>query len=198
YGYGGYLAWRLYPGEKTFIDTRGLNIKVRDEYGWIMGGEEIAVSGEGGDITRRQLWELLLNHYKINYILLPVLSPFYEIHALIFKLVESDRWVPVYTDNKNVIFVKNGIQNKRIIEEHRLSAEAVYNTVIYQSARNALRNKTNPLSLISLGDIFYKMRRLEEARRSYAYALKRMPESPLIKEKIRQIEADIQRGERSK
>ena len=197
YGYGGYLTWRLFPGQKTFIDTRGVNINVRDEYGWIMSGKEIEVSGEDGNTKRRKLWGLLLNHYKINYILLPVLSPFYEIHTLIFKLVESEHWAPVYSDNKDVIFVKNDVRNKRIIEEHRLSAEAVYNTIIYQSARNAMRNKTNPLSLVSLGDMFYKMKRLEEARKSYAYALARMPESKFIQEKIKRLDAGMQQGERS-
>jgi hypothetical protein len=198
FAYGGYFAWRFYPGQKTFIDTRGLNINVRQEYGWIRSAEEIDMSDDNDVITRRQLWELLLNHYKINFVLLTVVNPFYQMHPLILKLAESDQWVPVYSDNRDVIFVRDDIGNKQIIEKYRLSAEAVYNTIIYQSARNALRNKTNPISLVSLGDMFYKMKRLEEARKAYAYALSRIPESPVIKQKIKQVEADIQQGERSK
>lgn len=197
YAYGGYLTWRLYPGQKTFIDTRGLNINVRDEYGWIMNAEEIDTSEDNGVTTRRQLWELLLKHYKINFVLLTVVNPFYQIQPLILKLAENDHWVSVYCDNQNVIFVRNDIVNKQIIDRYRLPVEEVYNTIIYQSARNALRNKANPLSLISLGDIFYKIKRLEEARKAYAYALSRMPESLVIQQKIKQVEAEIQQGKRS-
>lgn len=198
FGYGGYLTWRLYPGQKTFIDTRGLNINVRQEYGWIISGKEIDIRGENDVTTRRQLWEMLLNHYKINYVVLTVLTPFYQIHPLILKLAENDQWAPVYSDNQNVIFVRDDIVNKQLIEKYRLTSEEIYDTVIYQSARNALKNKTNPLSLISLGDIFFEMKRLEEARKAYTYALSRMPESPVIKQKIREVEAEIQQGERSK
>ena len=40
YAYGGYIAWRLYPYYKTFIDTRALNISVRLEYEWISNAVE--------------------------------------------------------------------------------------------------------------------------------------------------------------
>lgn len=198
YGYGGYLTWRLYPGQKTFIDSRALNINIRKEYAWIINAEEVDSKGVDGVMTRRQLWEMLLKHYHINFILLKVSDPLYQIHPLIFKLADSDQWAPVYCDNESVIFLRNNELNKKTIEAHELPVEEIFNTIIYQSARNALRNKTSPISLISLGDIFYRMSRLEEARRSYAYALERMPENPVIQEKIRQVRSEIEQGNKSR
>jgi hypothetical protein len=99
YGYGGYLDWRLYPAHKTFIDSRALNINIRKEYAWILNAEEVDSKGEDGVMTRRQLWEMLLKHYKINFVILKVTDPFYQIHRLIFKLAESDQWA-CYSDNE--------------------------------------------------------------------------------------------------
>lgn len=191
YGYGGYLAWRLYPRQKTFIDTRGLDINIRTEYGWIMQAEEVEVRGNDGSVMQRQLWKMLLNHYRINYIFLTVVNPFYQIHPVIFHLAESDLWTLVYSDNQSVIFVRNEDRNKKIIAEYSLSVEELFNTIIYQSAKNILRNKTNPRSLISLGDTFHKMNRLEDAMKAYTYALERIPDSPLIMEKLNQIKTEI-------
>ncbi len=66
-----------------------------------------------------------------------------------------------------------------------------YNTIIYQGANRALDNKTNPRSLISLGDVFYRMQRLEDALKAYRYALSRMPDDQSIQKKIAQLELEI-------
>ncbi len=198
YSYGGYLAWRLYPGHKTFIDSRTLNINVRKEYEWIVGAQEMDSRTEDGAPTKKQLWELLLRHYNINIIILKVTDPFYQIHPLIFKLIEGQGWRPVYSDHESVIFLRNNESNERAIEQYGLPAEEVFNTIISQSASGALRNETNPISLISLGDVFYKMNRLEEARKSYSYALERMPGNISIQQKIIQTDAEMEKRREDK
>lgn len=193
YGYGGYLAWRLYPQHKTFIDSRGLNIGVMTEFSWItqtVGYTDFS-GGIDASIATTPLWERLINHYDINFMLLAPFDIYAQLQPLIFQLIESDKWVPVYCDFISIIFVRNVDQNGSIIKKSRLSKEVIYNRIAVRGIDYALFNKVNPRSLISIGDTFYKMGRLEDALTAYQYALKRMPNNPMIQEKINQVEAEI-------
>jgi len=195
FAYGGYLTWRLYPGEKTFIDTRALNFTVMTEFGWIARAVDSIYRAEPSP-TKGPLWERLLNHYNINFVFL---NP-HDVHGtllrIIFKLSDSDKWVPVYCDPISIIFVRNTEQNRHVIEKFRLSKEVIYNTLIYQSAKLALLKTVNPRPLMSLGETFYEMGRLNDAIKAYQYALKRMPGSPVIKKRLAQIESDMKMKEK--
>ena len=193
YGYGGYLTWRLYPKYKTFIDSRGLNIAVMTEFQWITGtvGYENFSGEVDSSITKIPLWERLADHYDINFMLLSIFDIFTQIPPVIFQLVESDKWVPIYCDYISVIFVRNTELNSDIIKKHTIPKEVVYNTIIFRGATHALFNKVNPRSLIAIGDIFFKMGRLKDALTAYQYALNRMPTNPAIQEKVTKIEAEI-------
>lgn len=190
YAYGGYITWRLYPWQKTFIDTRSLNMTVRIEYTWIMQATEYAEEVNPSK-SNTPLWERLLNHYKINFIFIPMLDQYAQIQPVIFKLVESDEWVPVYCDPISVIFVRNTEQNMPLIKRLKLSEENIYNAIIYQAAKKAISNEVNPRSLMSIGEVFYKMGRIEDALKAYKYAFNRMPGNPMILKRISQIESEI-------
>jgi hypothetical protein len=190
YGYGGYIAWRLYPWKKTFIDTRSLNLTVKTEYSLIESGVDF-IEGEEPSIIKKPLWERLLNHYRINFVFLSLLDIYGQILPVIFKLIESDNWVPIYCDPGGVIVIRNTEQNNDIIEQFKISKDVVYDAIIFATTTSALFDRTNPRSLISLGDIFYKMGRLKEALIAYKYAFRRMP-YPAIKEKINKVESEIE------
>jgi tetratricopeptide (TPR) repeat protein len=190
YAYGGYISWKLYPYHKTFIDTRSLNIITRIEYGWIIQATEYAKEVNPSK-SSTPLWERLLNHYKINFILIPLLDLYSNVNPIVLKLAESDKWIPVYCDPISIIFMRDAKQNTEVIKQYKLSKEVVYNVIVYQSVSRALNTEVNPRALMSLGEIFYKMGRLEDALKAYKYALKRMPDSPIIQEKIDQIESEI-------
>lgn len=189
YGYGGYISWRLYP-QKTFIDTRTLNMVVRTEYSWIMQATEFTKEVNPSK-SNTPLWERLLNHYKINFIFIPLLDPHAEIYPVIFKLIESDQWVLVYCNPTSAIFVRNNEQNMHVIKKFKLSEENIYNVIIYYAAQRALSNEVNPRALISIGEVFYKSGRLEDALTAYKYADNRMPKNKRIMNKIAQIESEI-------
>ncbi len=126
YGYGGYISWRLYPHKKTFIDTRALNISVRMEYGWIVNALEIAdINKSASGMSNDLLWKRLFSHYDINYVVLSVVNPVSQIYPLIFELTESSDWVPVYSDQMSVLFVKNILCNNDIIKNSRIPTEEV-------------------------------------------------------------------------
>ena len=54
-----------------------------------------------------------------------------------------------------------------------------------------LVTRINPRFLVSIGDTFYKMGRLNDALTAYKYANNRMPENMLVRDKIAQIETEI-------
>lgn len=173
---------------KRLFDTRSLNITVKTEYGWIVGArdftEEVAPS-----IRNTPLWERLLNHYKVNYIFETLVDMYGSVQPLVLRLTESDNWIPVYCDPISVIFVRNNAQNQRIIK-NLLSKDDVYNIIILKSSFHAMADKINPRYLTSIGEAFYKMGRINDAVKAYEYALKRMPESPVIKERLDQMKSE--------
>jgi len=189
-GSGGYIAWRLYPWKKTFIDTRSLNIVVRNEYNWIMLAAEDAREVNPSK-SNTPLWRRLLNHYQINFIFIPLLDIYSQVEPVVFELAESDKWVAVYSDSTSVIFIRNTEQNMDIIKQFKILKDKIYDAIIVMSAADAFFDRTNPRSLISLGDVFYRMGRLEDSLKAYRYAFNRMPEHPVLYEKIKKVESEI-------
>lgn len=189
YSYGGYLAWKLYPREKPFIDTRGLNLGVMTEYSALVMTYN-SFFGPEPSKTKGPLWERLLDHYNINTVFLGYGDIHGTVFPLIFRLTENEKWVPVYCDQMSVIFVRNSDQNDDIIEKFRVSPDYIYDAIIYKSAVLAMANKGNPRSLISLGETFYKMGRLKDSLTAYKYAMKRLP-SPQVQDEIKKIETQL-------
>ncbi len=180
---GGYLAWRLYPEVKTFIDTRALNYTVMREYAWMARATE---SAYGRSVTpgKTPLWKRLIDHYKINVIVFSPLDVYGNILPLIFKLLDDDNWVPVSSHVTAIVFVKNVPWNRPIIEKFRIPKDVIYNTIIMKASIAGQRYEKNPYYLGSLGDVFLKMGRNEDAIKAFEDALKRMPDNQEIKDKL--------------
>jgi hypothetical protein len=173
FGFGGYFVWRLYPWKKDFVDTRSLNSTEIREWAWISDATESA-RGRKLPPGKIPLWKRLLDHYKVNFILLDTLGVQGDLHQILFALLEDNAWVPVYSDLISVIFVRNTEGNQAIIHRFRLKKEAVYNAVIVRATQWAILDK-NPVYLVSLGDIFAERGMLKEAVTAYEYAMKRLP-----------------------
>jgi len=180
---GGYLDWRLYPEVKTFIDTRALNYTVIKEYTWIMKVTE-SVRNASLAAGKTPLWKRLLENYNINLIVFSPMDVYGNILPLIFKLLDDDDWVPVSAQVMAVVFVKNTPENSQIIEKFRMTRDQVYNMMILRTSLPAQRNRQNPYYLESLGDIFVKMGKREDAIKAYEYSLKRLPDSQRVQAKL--------------
>jgi hypothetical protein len=189
-GYGGYIAWRLYPWKKTFIDTRWLNYTLKSEFAWILVAK---TSLKGNKITegRLPLWERLLEHYHINFTLFALFDVYGHVMDIVLTMVESEKWAPVYSDLISIVFVKNTAENQDIIAKYKQTKENVYSAVIARACLISKHNQDNPKSLLSLGKTFYKMGRLKEAVTAYKYALERSPHKEPIQETIENIESEL-------
>ncbi len=191
-GSGGYLSWRLYPDNKTFIDTRAINAVPMQEYSFISAAYYSLKSREkpeGVPGNKSELWDRLLDHYDVNIIFLTPLEVYGNIPRLIFKLADSDKWVPVYNDVLSIVYVRNTDANRNIIEKFRRKNNEVFDTVILQASIRA-RNSNNPSYLMSLGKTFRKLGRLEDSLKAYKYAFED-DHDPAAKEEMQQIEAEI-------
>lgn len=183
---GGYLAWRLYPKIKTFIDTRALNYTVMREYSWI-GTTTESIYNRSLPPGKTPLWKRLLEHYKINLVVFSPLDIYGNTLPLIVKLLDDDDWVPVSARVMAIVFVKNVPENKHIIEKFRKTDDEVYNTMILRASFTAQVHKVNPHYMESLGDMFLKMGREDDAIKAYEYALKRAPDNPRVREKLDKV-----------
>jgi hypothetical protein len=95
--WGDYLAYRLYPSVRVFIDGRS------DFYGAQFGQEYQDIIGVKYD------WETKLDRYQVDTLLLPAGS------ALAGAVKESSRWTATYDDGMAILF-------ERVVPTTRISA----------------------------------------------------------------------------
>jgi hypothetical protein len=193
-GFGGYLIWRFYPQKKVFIDTRQLNYTLIKEFEWITYSTE-SIMHPALPKGKKPLWKRLLDHYRINIIVIDTADVFGAIKPIFFSLIKSDDWVPVYHDFISVVFLRENKEDKQIIDKYRLADNVVYDGAISRLTQWALYNKKNPLYLTSLGDIFYNMERYQDALTAYTYAYNRFPGEEAIKIKLEDTQKMLKKAE---
>lgn len=184
--FGGYVTWRLYPWKKNFIDTRAINYTVLSEARWINFAKESAHNKEI-QADKTPLWERLLDHYKIDIVLLDTLDVHGMLTPLVIKLLDNKKWVPVHVDLISVVFVRDKQNNRSVIEEHYITKDEVLNSILQRATRGALTNKRNPNFLISIGNIYYNMGRMDDALIAYDYAIERLPKNDPLRVSIEKI-----------
>ncbi|MEK6692729.1 MAG: tetratricopeptide repeat protein, partial [Nitrospirota bacterium] len=177
YGFGGYLIWRLYPEKRVFIDGRTLEPEFMNEYRTIASA----------DSGMQKSWEEIIGKYNISYIVMPPLYPTGEIYPIVERLIENDDWALVYNDHLSLIFVKKNSQNDSFIKTFIKDKKESYNTIIIQASARAKIKGVNPYYLIALGKVFYKMGRMDDARKAFLIAYERDPKNPIINEWLKKF-----------
>jgi len=167
YGFGGYLIWRLYPDKKVFIDGRALEPSVYKEY------QTLAYVIE----NPHESWKDIIAKYNISYVIMPPLLHHGDIYPIVEKLFDSDEWVLIYRDHLSLIFLRNDDKNLSLVEKMTIDKVEGLQTIVIQAASKAMKNKTNPYFLISLGKVFFKMGKIDEATKAFNMAHKRAPDN---------------------
>jgi len=171
YGFGGYLIWRLYPGKKVFIDTRQMNNDVFNEY------QTVVNLGKGPP----QSWMDIMKKYHFTHIVITPLMNQGDIYPLVEHLFDSKEWILVYVDHLSLIFVLNNSENTSVIENFSREKDEGLDTIVVQSSSKAMQNQTNPRYLISLGKVFFKMGRVNDAKKAFLMASQRDPDNQAVK-----------------
>ncbi len=160
YEWGGYIEWNL-PEVKTFIDSRALRLDIFDDY-------IKSLYREDSDIIER---------YKIDIILLPLLNPIDGIPlSIIYKILKDNKWSPVYIEKNSVLFVK-GVDG-------RLKREDVLNAMIKNLLIWCDNEPSNPLRWKNLGRAYYEMGLKKDALNSYQKSYELNPHDLFTKQMI--------------
>jgi hypothetical protein len=177
-GFGGYLIWRLYPAKKVFIDTRKMDIDVFNEYRTVVN------LGKGPP----QSWIDIMKKYDITHIVTNPLTLTGDIYPLVEYLFDSKEWTLVYADHLSLIYVSNNSENTSVIRQFTRDKNEGLKTIIVQASAQAMQNPKNPYYLISLGKVFLKMGRLNDAEKAFKMAYERDPGNTALKYWTQQLE----------
>ena len=105
---GSYLIYRLYPQEKVYVDGRpeAYSVAFFDEYKKM---QESPTEFAKQD-AQYHFNTIIFSHTDI--------TPWAQ--TFLASTLKNPEWVPVYLDPMMVIFVKNIVENKQIIEKHKV------------------------------------------------------------------------------
>lgn len=110
YEYGGYLLWRLWPRQKTFLDGRALNESVYKDYQRVIA-------------ESRPVREQVLDRYGAGVI---VVNAFEYTTGVVYPLVVSlaDRaetgWQLVYHDPQALVFLRHPPPGMRVLDRSQV------------------------------------------------------------------------------
>jgi len=101
YEYGGYLIWRLWPGQRTFIDGRALSESVFQDYARILYNHDSSDGLPGADdlLDRYGIQVIVMNTFEYStgpvYVLAPALAD-----------PARTTWKLVYNDPQALVFMR--------------------------------------------------------------------------------------------
>ena len=113
YEYGGYLLWRLAPKIKVFIDGRGMETRVFDDWEKISAASAVRVDG-------RREYEGLLDYYAIDYIIQPIYDNSGRVQPLMKEILNKPEWSPIYLDTYVYIFARLNPKNAETVSTYRI------------------------------------------------------------------------------
>ncbi len=138
---GGFLAWRLHPWKKIFIDGR-----------WEVYGEKF-LTKYGDSIKHNNLLQGFLKNYNVKIILLNHESM--ESNKLIPFLYQSKDWKLIYFDSVSSLFVQNNEFFSRLIKQFAKNPS--------QISKNDLWLDNHPKLLLARGMFLKSLHRYDEA-----------------------------------
>lgn len=175
-GIGGYLCWRGYPERKVFIDGR-LEVHEREFY-----TEYIRV------MQNPVYWNDLARRYDIDYVVLQ--HTMGDTQALIGRLHRQKNWALVYVDDVSVVFVRDTVDHREIVERYRPLAEqalarrleaAPQKVVMSGSGGSIFRRVEIPFDFLHRGTILAELGFYDEAAAMYREALDLRPDLAMIR-----------------
>ena len=144
YEHGGYLMWRLWPGERVFIDGRALNESVYEDY------RHIAYNADSSEGRTAQD---LLRQYGVQVIVMDGFDFNGQVYFLAAALADPSQkeWKLVYQDVKSVVYMREpppGVQPLPSLDAlSALEAQCNYN----------VDHGLGPACERSLGDVFMRV-----------------------------------------
>lgn len=132
--WGGFLIWRFYPGRKVFVDGRDLNVRVHRH----------SLSIERGDMDMLlglPKWKALLNTYRVDIILIPLLERSGNTYPLVLRLFNDNDWQVVYYYRNSLVFVRDTDKNRAVINRYAIPKQMVLSDEVLRGLTSPADNK---------------------------------------------------------
>jgi hypothetical protein len=161
---GGYLVWRLYPQQKTFIDGRTFSEEVFIEFDKVLGASGRSLSG-------LPEWRSVLDRYGIELVVTFSINRHQgKVFPLISALIEDDEWQLIYLDRNSLIFMRDVPANRELIGRFRKPKNMVYDQIILE-AMDKVSVSQNPALHITIAEAFSMKKMFQEAAIAYRQAI---------------------------
>lgn len=177
---GGYLIWRLYPQQKTFIDGRTFSEDVFIEFDKVLGASGRSLSG-------LPEWRSVLNRYGIELVVTYSINRHQgKVFPLISALLEDDEWQLIYLDRNSLIFIRDIPVNRELIGRFRKPKNMVYDQIILE-AMDKVSVSQNPALYITIAEAFSMKKMFQEAAIAYRQAITLDPHNNVAIARLRAL-----------
>lgn len=156
---GSYLIYYLYPVEKVFSDNR-----FGDAYSASFFSDIYNPM-----IKDENKWKEALEKYKFNTIFFYQYDGGDDVRDFLFRRFYDPEWVLVYADTYNVIFVRNTIENKNVIDKFGI------NLTNMTEKLSPLLNSKDPADYLAAADIYGLFGQIGLANNQYLRFVSEVP-----------------------
>lgn len=156
---GSYLIYYLYPQEKVFSDNR-----FGDAYSYSFFNDIYNPM-----IKDENRWKDSLNRFNFNAIVFYQYDGGEDVRNFLFRRFYDPEWALVYADNYNIIFVRNNLKNKDIIEKYQITQDNMPSRLSY------LTDSKNPEDHLAAADIYGLFGQVNWAMNGYLGFLSEVP-----------------------
>lgn len=157
---GSYLIYRLYSQWKVFVDNRP------EAHSSTFLSETYLPAVSGSDNE----WRKLDDQYSFNTIFLYIYSHDGNIRQFIVNRIHDPAWRLVYANSYNLIFVRNNMENQKIIDKFEITAENI------EIKLNNLLNSPFFDDQTAAADIFNLLGRFDLGKKTLYEISKKWPE----------------------
>lgn len=189
YAFGGYLQWRLYPQQQVFIDGRGMEPQVYED--WRLISSASLEKGAAG----QNKYEELLAHYKIDYVVHPLAHLWTgRITPLVKFLLNKPEWYPVYLDAQSYVLVRASAKNQQVIDRYALNKRDFVEKIILYLQTQTLSQPDNILPRVALAEMLIFFARYDQAQVQIDAIRRIQPKNPEVPKLLNQLQV-LQYGE---
>jgi len=171
YTLGGFQIWRGYPAWQVFIDGRGLDPKVYEDWKLIVAAS-LEDAGQG-----RPRFEQLLDHYRVDVVMLPLFDMYTgRITALVKFLINKPDWTPVYLDAQAYILARETAASRPVISRSGMDKLSFLRQMVAHLQARALAEPGSPLPRIARAELLTFLGRYAEARQEIEHVRQLAPQ----------------------
>lgn len=172
YNFGGYQIWKLYPQHLVFIDGRGLDPDVFNDWKLITAASLKEVGG-------RKEFEVLLDRYGIDYVVQPhIYNDTGRLTPLLKFLLVKPEWTPVYVDAQSYILVRNSQKNATVIERYRINKNDFNTKMVGYLTNRCISWPSEVVNHVALAEMLIFVGRYAEAEDRLIMISRLQPNNP--------------------